>query len=374
MTWRADPPDLRALAAALSHPPPAPVDYWSRLAPRLGTFGITRIADITGLDHVGFPVAQAVRPAARSNAVTQGKAANLTGAAIGAALECLEMAAGEDLDRLPTAKPTNLALWRPLAPGADWPTADTPFTAAWDIGAEAPAALPRDLLSTDFARGAAAEAAPILRHSIGLGAGPSLSWAATHGLWECIEADARLRTETTGRLTRILPDTADPDYGPLLARIEAAGLRAALWQMPTTAGYPAFKASVMENPGAAALPLPASGYAARAHAPAAIAAALAEALQARLAVISGAREDITQRFYTHGHPAEDLDAAWADHAPAPGLPPPPTQAEPGLHDLARAVGPVFVVPLHWDPDLPLAITRVVAPNLLADPLRLEQPS
>ena len=375
MHWRPEPPDpgiMADLAEAMPPPRPAPDDYWTRLRPRLDEFGISRVADITGLDHLGFPVAQAVRPAARSNAVTQGKAATLAGAAIGAVLECLEMAAGEDLSRLAPAEPNALESWRALAPGAHWPAADTGFVAAWNISANRTAAVPRDLLSTDFARGAPAEAAPILRHSIGLGAGTSLGAATLHGLWECVEADARIRGEANGQLVRLTPVSADPNYGPLLRRIEARGLRPALWQMPTLPGMHAIKASVMENPGATTLPLPASGYAARAHAPAAVAAALAEAVQARLAVISGAREDITQRFYDHGFSASDLEHAWTDHAPSPSPAVPDDVSRPWtLTSLARAVGPVFVVPLHWDPEVPLAITRVIAPKLIADPLRLE---
>ena len=40
------------------------------VAPRLG---ITRIADITGLDHIGIPVVLAVRPAGRSLSVARAK-------------------------------------------------------------------------------------------------------------------------------------------------------------------------------------------------------------------------------------------------------------------------------------------------------------
>jgi len=39
--------------------------------------------------------------------------------------------------------------------------------------------------------------------------------------------------------------------------------------------------------------------------------------------------------------------------------------------LARDIGPVFIVPLHHAPDVPLSITRVLAPTLIPDPLRLE---
>jgi YcaO-like protein with predicted kinase domain len=44
-----------------------------RLKPLLPEFGITRIADVTGLDTIGIPVMTVVRPVARSLSVSQGK-------------------------------------------------------------------------------------------------------------------------------------------------------------------------------------------------------------------------------------------------------------------------------------------------------------
>ena len=46
-----------------------PEQTWSIVAPHLMSFGITRVADVTGLDTLGIPVAMAVRPAASSSAV-----------------------------------------------------------------------------------------------------------------------------------------------------------------------------------------------------------------------------------------------------------------------------------------------------------------
>jgi ribosomal protein S12 methylthiotransferase accessory factor len=374
MRWRRDPPVQGELAAAVDQDPAqtlTPAEYWPRLRPHLGRFGLSRVADITGLDHVGFPVAQAVRPRARSNAVTQGKAVTLDGAAVGAVLECLEMAAGEDLTGLPDAPPGDGALWRALAPGADWPDADTGWIAAWDVLQSRVTAIPRDVVSTDFTQGAPAQAAPILRQSIGLGAGTTLAAALWHGLLECIEADARLRAAVTGAGPRITLAPGNALYGAVLECAETAGLRVAVHAMPDRAGLASVMASVMERPGASALPLPAQGFATRPAPGAAIAAAIAEALQARLAAISGAREDLTQRVYAHQVPPDLLDAEWVRHGPAPGITlPAATATDWTVSKLAHKVGPVFALVLHWDPQLPLAITRIVAPMLVADPLRL----
>ncbi len=381
MRWISDPVDPALVSGALEvivDPSAGRVlsdhDYWQRLRPRLGRFGISRVADITGLDKIGYPVAQAVRPTARSNAVTQGKGRSLEAAAIGAVLECLEMAAGEDLQRFATVPCADATVWAQFAPGLPegtiWPDAQTDFIACWDMLNDRHAALPKDLISTDFDRDAAAANAPILRHSIGLGAGPTPEAAVIHGLLECIEGDARLRDEATGSARRIELSADNFAYGRVLARLIAAGLRVAVHDLGGTGGMASVKASIMEQPGPDSLALPASGFATRPGQSDAIAAALAEAAQARLAVISGAREDITQRFYQHGVPQSQLEAEWTRHGPAPALARDRPDATVTLGQLVAQVGPVFAVPLHWDPELPLAIVRIIAPRLIADPMRL----
>ena len=44
---------------------------------------------MTGLDRIGVPVVQAIRPLARSNVVTQGKGPTLAHAAVAALMESL---------------------------------------------------------------------------------------------------------------------------------------------------------------------------------------------------------------------------------------------------------------------------------------------
>ena len=61
------------------------------IGPLLGRFGITRLADITGLDFLGVPVAQAVRPCAATVTVSQGKGATLAAAMVSAAMEAIEL-------------------------------------------------------------------------------------------------------------------------------------------------------------------------------------------------------------------------------------------------------------------------------------------
>src|SRR5690242_11549896 len=72
----------------------APIDaaaLLGALQPKLAAVGITRLADVTGLDRVGLPVVLAVRPLGRSLAVSQGKGLTREQAAVSAILEAMEL-------------------------------------------------------------------------------------------------------------------------------------------------------------------------------------------------------------------------------------------------------------------------------------------
>ncbi|MQS39922.1 hypothetical protein FFZ77_31390, partial [Streptomyces katsurahamanus] len=48
-----------------------PAETWDTIRPLLPRFGISRVADVTGLDVIGLPVAVAFRPLSRTLAVSQ---------------------------------------------------------------------------------------------------------------------------------------------------------------------------------------------------------------------------------------------------------------------------------------------------------------
>src|SRR5450432_771548 len=68
----------------------SPRETLARLRPLLPGMGITRLANVTGLDHIGIPVVMACRPNSRSLAVSQGKALDLDAAKVSAAMESIE--------------------------------------------------------------------------------------------------------------------------------------------------------------------------------------------------------------------------------------------------------------------------------------------
>ena len=58
----------------------APEETLARVEPHLRTMGITRVANVTGLDDIGIPVVMVVRPNSRSISVSQGKGIELAAA------------------------------------------------------------------------------------------------------------------------------------------------------------------------------------------------------------------------------------------------------------------------------------------------------
>src|SRR5690606_30183412 len=65
-------------------------ETWRRFAPAARRAGITRIAELTGLDTLGIPVFAAIRPMGKSLSTQQGKGLTAEAARISALMESLE--------------------------------------------------------------------------------------------------------------------------------------------------------------------------------------------------------------------------------------------------------------------------------------------
>lgn len=60
--------------------------------------GITRVADVTGLDRIGIPVVMVCRPNARSLAVSQGKGIDIEAATVSGLMESVELYHAEHIE------------------------------------------------------------------------------------------------------------------------------------------------------------------------------------------------------------------------------------------------------------------------------------
>lgn len=277
-----------------------PEETWERLRPLLPAAGITRVADVTALDVVGVPVYQAVRPASRNLAVSQGKGATEHAARVSAVMEALELWHAEDLGSLPQVTVTvgemrgaNAILLSDLrwASGIRVPRAlPLAWVRAVSCAGDRHGWLPRIMLELDFRMRLELEPRLFELTSNGLASGNCLEEALLHGLCELIERHALfLAREEPDRRVALKPDSInDPWLRDVVARIRGAGMKLALWDFTWEAGVPVAVADLAgpDFPhvwrGSGCHPDPAV----------ALSRALTEAIQSRLTYISGARDDL----------------------------------------------------------------------------------
>ncbi len=281
----------------------------ARVMPLAARMGVTRVAVLTGLDHVGIPVAAAVRPNSRSIAVHQGKGGSLAAAKASAIMEAAEMFHAEHI-RLPLCL-ASFAELRQDAMAAD-PSA-LPRTGAkldddqrllWiegrDVATGAAIWVPHELVSTDFTAAAAPGSGCFQATSNGLAAGNHRLEAVLHGLYEAIERDAvalwRCRSGVPGARA-VDPSSIDGKLScKLLSRFTQAGIVPHIWDITSDIALPTFLCLAMPDDAADGLE-PELGSGCHADRDVALARALSEAAQARVTRISGARDDFLPNGY-----------------------------------------------------------------------------
>lgn len=292
----------------------APASFLERLIRASRAHGITRLADVTGLDRLGLPVWQAVRPAGKSLSVHQGKGATPEAAKVGALCEAFEAHCAEEVPAdgpscafaaLPEAEraPERGDYCRLRADGANGPE-EIQWCSATDLLSGRRCYLPHDLISLDFTRGLPSV---FERASSGLGAGASEGDALLTSLLELIERDA------VGEWDRLDParrraSAIDAESIPFpwfqWWRSRLASLDAALdvFAIESVIGVPTFKCVIggSEEFGSAWRRF--SGTAAHGDPEIALFRALAEAIQSRLTLIAGVRDDIMPAYYARPRP------------------------------------------------------------------------
>jgi ribosomal protein S12 methylthiotransferase accessory factor len=244
---------------------------YQRIRPYFQHLGITRVADLTGLDHLGIPVYDAVLP--RSNDVLSayhGKGLSASDARTSAVMEAVERFAG-GLPLRPTAVAPYDCL---LSAGRDVlhprgmniqlaPAYRDDLPIYWvtghDLLADAPVLVPHGAVS--YVDSPGAPPCYELTTSNGLASGNSLEEAICHALCELVERDAMTEYEVVGeRLRDILgtdpvgrhPPHIDLDslparVEPLLARFLNAGLELRLLSITNDIGVPVILASTPES-------------------------------------------------------------------------------------------------------------------------------
>jgi len=300
---------------------------WARFAPAAKRAGITRIAELTGLDTLGIPVFAAVRPLGRSLSTQQGKGITPLAAKVSALMESLETWTAEQA--IPTRRGSYRQLRGPRLRGAainararpidvralPRPRGRLDLDARWrwiegrDLVTDTPVLVPFESVTLDtvFTR------PPVFDiSSTGLASGNVLAEAILHGLCEVLERDAEAAWRRSGGDRRLVLDTIDsPICRMLIDQIVATGARVFVWDLGAT-DVAAIGCAILEDPRE-----PSwrdlgcyQGFGAHLVPEVAIARAVTEAAQTRLTYIAGARDDFFPADYAQATDREVLLELW----------------------------------------------------------------
>jgi YcaO-like protein with predicted kinase domain len=221
-------------------------DTWRLVEPYLLDYGITRVAHLTHLDHIGIPVHMAMKPSGRTLSSGSGKGITELGSTLSAVMEAIEQtfweAAAPDVRIAPQAE---------LAAGTEpfVDVATVPLMRAnivshalpmrwmryWDIVAGEEVWAPAETAYLPF-RHEPSMISGVLTSSNGLASGTHVLEALLSGLMEVIERDGITLGYLTGDARPIDPGTgAGAPWAPLVELVRRAGLRLAGSDSATTA-------------------------------------------------------------------------------------------------------------------------------------------
>lgn len=286
--------------------------------------GITRVANVTGLDKIGVPVVMVCRPNSRSLAVSQGKGVDLESAKASGVMESLEQYHAETLT-LPvrfcsyeelryTNNVVEVEALPLVAPGIFDPSTRLLWCQGTDLTDDSLTFVPHELVHVDFTLPLPPGSGCFPCSSNGLASGNHLLEAVSHGICEVVERDGTtlwaLQREEQERRTRIDLGTIDDELCcGVLEKFQAARVEVAVWDTTSNIGIPAFRCIIMNKEDADIRPIaPASGMGCHPTRQIALLRALTEAAQSRLTHIAGSRDDAVRGEYLHFHDPQVLCA------------------------------------------------------------------
>lgn len=292
-----------------THRAVTPEETLNRIEPKLPAAGVTRVADITGLDRIGIPVFSSIRPTAEGGAISvyNGKGTTPEEARVSAMMEAIERYSAEVGSR-------ELVIDR------------------YSVLSEKENVLnPRDLILPDYVKGVEDRTIPWVKgfdlvgeeeiyvpanavfhplpsvynrfrlfrtNTNGLAGGNELEEAIFHGLAEVIERDAWSLVEITRRTgpqvaiegERGVGGEEEGEIRELMERFVRAEVSVLIRDITSDLGIPTFAAVSddlqLRDPGLLTI-----GMGTHTDAGVAIKRAITEVAQSRLTQIHGARED-----------------------------------------------------------------------------------
>jgi YcaO-like protein with predicted kinase domain len=285
----------------------APSGTVSRVLNLLVPLGITRVANVTGLDCIGIPVVMVCRPNARSLAVSQGKGHDLDAARASGMMESIELYHAERI-----TLPLKLASYNELRFSHDLVKVEglplisvSAFhpnrTLLWIQGMNAfnsvPTWVPYEMVHMNYTVPFPTGTGCFVMSSNGLASGNHILEAVSHGLCEVIERDAisLFRCKKLSQMAEMRVDLEtikDPDCRSVLDLYKHAGVSVGIWDATSDIGIATFWCVILdESPNPFRQLGPIEGMGCHPVREVALSRALTEAAQGRLTLIAGSRDD-----------------------------------------------------------------------------------
>lgn len=278
-----------------------PEETLKRVEKLLPDIGVTRVAEISGLDRIGIPVYSAIRPGSQQGAISvyAGKGATPVEARVSVIMESIERYSSEmqpaDRKKIVTgtaeeiaAKATVVPPQNLILPGVLLPGARLEWCAGYDLANQEEVLLPCNAVYHPYS----GTAGKLFRSNTnGLASGNTLEEAIFHGLMEVVERDALSLAEVTRNTGRAIEvDEGDGLVYEMYEKFGKANVDVKLWYLPTDTGIPTVLAAAddldLRDPALLVI-----GVGTHLDARIAILRALTEVAQSRATQIHGGRED-----------------------------------------------------------------------------------
>lgn len=357
---------------------------WQHLLGLLPRVGISRLADVSGLDQLGVAVCLAIRPNSRGISTAQGKGFSWQQAKVSALMESLESWHAERIRRpvfagsVLQAKDEGLL----VLPPAHFPHRPTPLPLLQSptqliemtrLSTGQQAWAPLDCVSTDFTFDW--QQPPIfMRSSNGLAAGCTPEQAGLHALTEVVERHHVQHWWLQHGLFQPavqLAASAEPKLQALLQRCAQLQLKVLLWDLSANSAWPCVAVLLIAQPdGQSAASGLFTGYGCQPDLALAIQSAVLEVVQSRLTLITGTRDDLDYPQYQHCRQSEFQAQLWHHHRHAAayvGPAPATDNQQANWLALVRQVEQFYRQPVYGldltDSQLRIPVIRLLVPGL-----------
>jgi ribosomal protein S12 methylthiotransferase accessory factor len=348
-------------------------DTLAAIKPWLERAGVSRLADVTGMDRIGIPVYASIRPDSLSLAVDSGKGVTRSQAKCSAAMEALERWAGDEIP-----------LWKGRFAEAYSPPYTKEFRFSLNAGANTDwhrfydCTKAIDLITGDevfvpyYAVKLYEPHVPLIERcwvatTNGLSAGSTREDAITSGIYEVIERDGM--TIAVGAAARHgiplrkvdLDKVCDTECMELVTLIRSCGAKVFVYDCTSDFGIPIYACVISEPERGCGLH---RGAGCHVNGNVAMVRAICEAAQTRCILMAGARDDITVDRYRRIISATQ-DINWAKQ-----LSEEPFSEEVVRHAQTTALDALLHAGLHplvvdypLGDDAPFSVVKVLVPTL-----------